>query len=295
MTTEPRDRRRRSALYMPASNARALRKARELEADAVILDLEDSVAPAAKEAARAMACEAVREGGFGRREVVLRVNAPGTPWAEADRAAAIAAAPDAILVPKVQGPDDVLPIARALDEAGAAHTTIWAMIETPRAVLEALAIVDAVRRQTPRLAVLVMGLNDLYRETGMRLQRGRAGMLPWIATVLAAARANGLDLLDGVCNAIGDEAALREECEQARDLGLDGKTLIHPGQIGICNAAFSPAPEEIAWARGVEAAFADPANSAAGVIQLDGQMVERLHLDMAQRILRRAPDGGDMP
>jgi citrate lyase subunit beta/citryl-CoA lyase len=292
---------------MPGSNARAIRKARELDADAVILDLEDSVAPGAKEAARALACEAVREGGFGGREVVLRINAPGTPWGEADLAAAVAAAPDAILVPKVQGPDDVLRVARALD-AASAGSAIWAMVETPRAVLQALTITDAVRSTTPRLAVLVMGLNDLSKETGMRLQRGRAGMLPWIATVLAAARANGLDLLDGVCNQIGADDILREECEQARDLGLDGKTLIHPSQIGTCNAAFSPTAEESAWARAVVAAFAEPAHQAAGVIQLDGQMVERLHLEMAQRILRRAsgaageqngrddaPSGGNAP
>jgi citrate lyase subunit beta/citryl-CoA lyase len=289
---EPARRPRRSALYMPASNERAIRKARELEADAVILDLEDSVAPAAKEAARALAVGAVRDGGFGRREVALRVNAPGTPWAAADLDAAAAAAPDAIVVPKVEAPEHVLQVARALDAAGAARTTIWAMIETPRAVLRALDITDAVRAATPRLSALVLGLNDLSKETGMRLARGRAGMVPWMTTVLAAARANGLDLLDGVCNGIGADDVLREECEQARDLGLDGKTLIHPSQIAICNSTFSPTAEEAAWARKVVAAFADPVQDAAGVIQLDGQMVERLHLEMAQRLLRRLPDGG---
>ena len=286
---------RRSALYMPGSNARAIAKARGLAADAVILDLEDSVAPGAKEAARALACAAVREGGFGRREVVMRINAAATPWGEPDLAAAIAAGPDAILLPKVETPEDVLRVAAALEGAGQPRTAIWAMIETPRGVLQALAIADAVRRATPRLAVLVMGLNDLSKETGMRLQRGRAGMLPWITTVLAAARANGLDLLDGVCNQIGADAVLREECEQGRDLGLDGKTLIHPSQIEICNAAFSAGAEDLAWARAVVAAFADPARQAAGVLQLDGQMVERLHLEMAQRLLRRAPEADGPP
>jgi citrate lyase subunit beta/citryl-CoA lyase len=281
---------RRSALYMPGSNVRAIRKARELDADAVILDMEDSVAPAAKAEARALACTAVREGGFGRRAVVLRINGLATPWGADDLDAAIAAAPDAILVPKVQAPEDVLRVAARIP-AGSA-TRIWAMIETPRAVLAALPITDAVRRETDRLAVLVLGLNDLSKETCMRLQRGRAGMLPLIATVLAAGRANGLDVLDGVCNEIGADDLLREECEQGRDLGLDGKTLIHPSQVAICNAAFSPCEAECAWARAVVAAFDDPAHARSGVIQLEGKMVERLHLEMAQRILRRAPGGG---
>jgi citrate lyase subunit beta/citryl-CoA lyase len=283
---------RRSALYMPASNARALRKARELEADCVILDLEDSVAPEAKDDARAQAALAIREGGFGAREVVLRLNGHATPWGAADLDAAVALAPDAILLPKVESAEDVLRVARRLP-AGCA-TRLWAMIETPRGVLESLAIADAVRRATDRLAVLVLGLNDLAKETGMRQLPGRAGMLPWITTVLAAARANGLDLLDGVCNEISDAERLRAECEQARDLGLDGKTLIHPAQIAICNAAFTPGAEEIAAARAVVAAFADPALARSGVIRLDGRMVERLHLAMAQRLLRRAP-GGNAP
>jgi citrate lyase subunit beta/citryl-CoA lyase len=280
---------RRSALYMPASNARALAKARDLPADALILDMEDSVAPAAKETARAQAVQAVAAGGFGGREVVLRLNGLGTPWGAADLAAAVAAAPDAILLPKVERAEEVLAAARCLDATpAAAATRLWAMVETPRGVLRALDIVEEIQRGTSRLAVLVLGLNDLAKETGMRPLRGRAGMLPWITTVLAAGRATGLDVLDGVCNRIGDEEALREECEQARDLGLDGKTLIHPSQIAPCHAAFTPAAEELAWAAAVVAAFEDPARDAAGVIQLDGQMVERLHLDMARRILRRA-------
>ncbi len=288
MTQRPR----RSALYMPAANARALRKARELDADCVILDLEDSVAPEAKAEARAQAAGAIREGGFGGREVVLRLNGFATPWGAEDLDAALALMPDAILLPKVQAAEDVLRVAHRLP-AGSA-TRLWAMIETPRGVLEALAITDAVRRGTDRLAVLVLGLNDLAKETGLRQLPGRAGMLPWITTVLAAARANGLDLLDGVCNEIGDAERLRAECEQARDLGLDGKTLIHPAQIAICNAAFTPAAQEIAWARAVVAAFGDPRHAGAGVIRLDGRMVERLHLEMAQRLLRRAP-GEDTP
>jgi citrate lyase subunit beta/citryl-CoA lyase len=275
---------RRSALYLPASNPRALRKARELDADAVILDLEDAVAPDAKELARAQAVEAIREGGFGRREVVLRLNGAATPWGSADLDAAVAAAPDAILLPKVERAEEVLAVTRRLDAAGT-RSSIWAMIETPRGVLRALDICDAVRATTPRLEVLVLGLNDLAKETGMQ---GREAMLPWIATVLAAARATGLDVLDGVCNAIGDEALLRAECAQGRALGLDGKTVIHPAQIAICNAAFAPTAAELAWAGRVVAAFDDPAHAGAGVIQLDGRMVERLHLEMAQRVLRRA-------
>lgn len=288
MTPRPR----RSALYLPASNARALRKARDLEVDCVIIDLEDSVAPDAKAEARAQAAAAIREGGFGTREIVLRLNGFATPWGAEDLDAAIGLRPDAILLPKVQDAEAVLRVAHRLPEDSA--TRLWAMIETPRGVLESLAITDAARRGTDRLAVLVLGLNDLAKETGMRQLPGRAGMLPWIATVLAAARANDLDLLDGVCNEIGDTDRLRQECEQASDLGLDGKTLIHPAQIAICNAAFSPSASDIAAARAVVAAFADPAQRGAGVIQLDGRMVERLHLAMAQRLLRRVP-GEEMP
>ncbi|MFT8243087.1 HpcH/HpaI aldolase/citrate lyase family protein [Roseomonas sp. BN140053] len=279
-------RRRRSALYMPGNNARAIEKARGLDTDAVILDLEDAVAPAAKDAARQQVCDAVRAGGFGSREVVIRVNALDTPWGLDDLAAAAAAGPDAVLLPKVQRPADILAATRQLDAAGASPALrLWAMMETPRAMLEALPIADAAQQPGARLAVLVMGLNDLAKELRTRVTPDRAALLPWVATCLAAARANGLAILDGVFNAVNAPEAFRAECQQGRDLGLDGKTLIHPSQVAPCNAVFAPTAEELDWARAVVAAFADPAQAAAGVLQLDGRMVERLHLEMAERIL----------
>jgi citrate lyase subunit beta/citryl-CoA lyase len=277
---------RRSVLYMPGANSKALAKATTLPADAVILDLEDSVAPEAKEMARAQVCEAVRAGGFGRREVVIRVNAAGSPWGEADLAAAIAAGPDAILLPKVDGPGAIMAAARALREGGAPEKTrLWAMMETPVAILGARAIAATAADPSSRLAALAMGLNDLAKETRARLTPGRPAMIPWIAACTLAARAHGLDLIDGVYNDIKDAEGFRAECEQGRDLGLDGKTLIHPGQIDVCNEVFAPAAHEVEAARAVIAAFALPENANKGVISLNGRMVELLHADMAHRTL----------
>lgn len=277
---------RRSVLYMPGSNARALEKARVLPADVVILDLEDAVAPDAKDAARGQVAAAVTQGGFGHREVVVRINGLDTQWGRSDLEAVARTGPDVILIPKVNDGADLLASGRAIAAAGAPErTVVWAMMETPLAMLNAGAIAAAAKDRTTRLAGFVMGTNDLAKETGARIVPGRAPMNAWLMTSLAAARAHGLVILDGVWNEIGDEAGFVRECAEARDMGFDGKTLIHPNQIGPCNAAFSPGEKEVAWARTIIAAFALPENAAKGAIQIEGRMVERLHADMAQRLV----------
>jgi len=277
---------RRSVLYAPGSSAKALAKARSLAADAIVIDLEDSVAPDARPAARVLAVEAVRVGGFGGREVVIRLNGLDTPWGGEDLAAAIAAAPDAILLPKVDGPKAVMVAARALREAGApGRTRLWAMLETPMAILSAGPIAATAADPDSRLEALVIGLNDLANETRARLTPGRPAMTAWIALCVAAARAHGCDIIDGVYNDFHDLAGFKAECEQGRDMGLDGKTLIHPDQIEICNAAFAPQPREIEAARAIVAAFPLPENAGKGVIRLIGRMVELLHERMARRTL----------
>jgi citrate lyase subunit beta/citryl-CoA lyase len=277
---------RRSVLYMPGSNVKALAKAKTLPADSLILDLEDSVAPDQKIAARGLVAEAVRAGGFGGREVVIRVNGPHTPWGEEDLVVASAAGPDAILLPKVDGPGAIMAAARALREAGAPdRTRIWAMMETPNAILNAGSIAAVAADSASRLAVMVMGLNDLAKETRARLTPGRPTMTAWIASSVVAARAHGVDIIDGVFNDIQDFEGFRVECLQGRDMGLDGKTLIHPSQIEICNDAFAPAAAEVESARAIIEAFALPENAGKGVVQLNGRMVELLHADMARRTL----------
>ncbi|WP_276199905.1 CoA ester lyase [Chelatococcus sp. XZ-Ab1] len=280
---------RRSALYMPGSNARALEKARSLPADVVILDLEDAVAPDAKETARAQVSAAVTAGGFGPREVIVRVNGLDTPWGEEDLAAAIACVPDAILLPKVSTPAVLATVGRRLATAGAPHKIrIWAMVETPLAILNIAEIAAAAADQATRLECFVMGTNDLAKETGARLVPGRAPMLPWLATSLAAARAHGLSILDGVYNNLSDADGFAAECAEGRDMGFDGKTLIHPGQIAAANAAFAPEEAEVAHARAIIAAFDAPENAGKGAINLDGRMVERLHAAMARRTVSLA-------
>ena len=279
---------RRSVLYMPGSNVRALDKARTLPADALILDLEDAVAPDAKAVAREQVGAAVRAGGYGARELIIRVNGLATPWFGDDLAAAVAAGPDAILVPKVETPDVLAEAAARAAALGApACLSLWAMIETPLAILN-LAGIAAVQTQGPRLAALVVGANDLAKEARARQAPGRAPMLAFLSFCVAAARAHGLDVIDGVYNAIADEAGFRAECEQGRDFGFDGKTLIHPGQIAICNAVFSPDTSEVEWARKIIAAFARPENAGKGALQIDGRMVERLHAAMAERTVAMA-------
>jgi citrate lyase subunit beta/citryl-CoA lyase len=274
---------RRSLLYMPGSNARAMEKARELPADGVILDLEDAVAPDAKAKARELIIAALKQGGFGRREVIVRINGLDTPWWQDDLAVA-AANPDAILVPKVSGPEPLREVAKHLVGVRAeARVGIWAMMETPLAMLNARDIAAVARDAGSRLAGFVMGTNDLAKDTRARLLPGRAPMLPWLMTCIAAARAYSIDIVDGVYNELGNAEGFAAECRQARDLGFDGKTLIHPQQIGPCNEAFSPTADEVAWARKIIGAFELPENVSKGVIQVDGRMVERLHADMAQR------------
>ena len=280
MTISPR----RSLLYMPGSNARALEKAKTLPADGVILDLEDSVAPDAKEAARAQVADAVKAGGFGAREVFIRVNGVDTPWHADDLAAAAHAAPDAILVPKISNPEMLEMIGRRLLDMGTDHKTrVWAMIETPLAIFNILAIAAEAKDSESRLSGFVMGTNDLAKDTRARLVSGRAPMLSWLSTCVAAARIYGIDILDGVYNDIGNAEGFAMECRQGVELGFDGKTLIHPNQIAPCNTAFSPSPEEVALARKMIAAFDLPENKSKGVISIDGRMVERLHADMARR------------
>jgi citrate lyase subunit beta/citryl-CoA lyase len=280
MTVRPR----RSVLYMPGSNARALEKAKTLAVDGIILDLEDSVAPDAKEAARAQVCNAVKTGGFGRREVMIRVNGVDTPWHADDLTAAAHAGPDAIVVPKVSRPDTLELIGRRLLDMGTAHKTrVWAMIETPLAIFNILAIAAEARDSETRLTGFIMGTNDLAKDTRARLVAGRAPMLPWLTMCVAAARIHGIDILDGVYNEIDNAHGFVEECRQGVELGFDGKTLIHPTQIESCNEAFSPSPDDVAWARRMIAAFDLPENQTKGVVSIDGRMVERLHADMARR------------
>jgi citrate lyase subunit beta / citryl-CoA lyase len=274
---------RRSLLYMPGSNTRAMEKARELPVDGVILDLEDAVAPDAKGKAREQIIATLKQGGFGRREVIVRINGLDTPWWQDDLGVA-AANPDAILVPKVSGPEALRELAKHLVGVRAeARVGIWAMMETPLAMLNARDIAAAAHDAGSRLAGFVMGTNDLAKDTRARLLPGRAPMLPWLMTCIAAARAYGIDIVDGVYNDIGNAEGFAAECRQARDLGFDGKTLIHPQQIAPCNEAFSPIADEVAWARKIIGAFELPENANKGVIQVDGRMVERLHADMARR------------
>jgi citrate lyase subunit beta / citryl-CoA lyase len=275
---------RRSVLYMPGSNARAIEKARTLPADAVILDLEDSVAPEAKAAARQQVMDAVIAGSFGAREVIVRINGLDTQWWLDDLNAVAKARPDAVLVPKVSSPNHLEDVAeRLVDISADQKIRVWAMMETPLAMLSARDIAAAASDVETRLAAFVMGTNDLAKETRAKITPGRAAMLPWLMNCVAAARAFDLDIIDGVYNDLADADGFARECSEARDMGFDGKTLIHPNQIAACNAAFSPSAEEVAQAQKIIAAFDLPENRDKGVVQLEGRMVERLHADMARR------------
>ncbi len=280
MTIRPR----RSVLYMPGSNGRAIEKARTLPADAIILDLEDSVAPDSKAAAREQVVGAVTAGGFGPREVIVRINGIDTPWHVDDLTAAARAAPDAILVPKITMPGQLEAIGQRLLDMHADHRTrVWAMIESPIALFNILALAAEAADSETRLAAFVMGTNDIAKETRARIVPGRAPMVPWLMNCVAAARVYGIDILDGVYNDLGNAEGFARECEEARDMGFDGKTLIHPNQIGPCNATFSPSSEEVTQAKKMIAAFDLPENRDKGVVQIDGRMVERLHAEMARR------------
>ena len=273
---------RRSVLYMPGSNARALEKARMLPADALILDLEDAVAPDAKEEARAQVVAAVKEGGYGKRELIIRVNGMDTPWGMDDIKAAVAAKPDAILVPKVNSAEDVMRADKALSDAGAdASMQLWCMIETPLAILNIQAI--AAKAASTRMTVWVMGTNDIAKELRAAHTPDRVPMLASLGLSIIAARAYGIIALDGVYNDIKNEEGFAAVCEQGRDMGFDGKTLIHPSQVVPCNVIFSPGDETVAFARQTIAAFELPENKGKGVLKVDGRMVEILHAEIAKR------------
>ncbi|RAK67665.1 HpcH/HpaI aldolase/citrate lyase family protein [Phenylobacterium kunshanense] len=270
---------RRSALYLPASNARAVEKARALACDVVILDLEDAVAPDAKDEARAGAVAAARAAGFGPRELVIRVNGLDTPWGEADLAAATEARPDAVLIPKVSSPDDIA-AARA---RAPSDIPLWAMIETCAAMFRLEALGAASRHAG--VAAWVIGSNDLAKEMRCALDAERAPLATALSLSLMAARAHGLTILDGVYNDIADADGLARQCAQGAALGFDGKTLIHPSQVDAANAAFSPDADAVAWARTVVTAFDAPEAVGRGVIKVEGRMVERLHLEQARRLI----------
>ncbi len=270
----------RSVLYMPSSNERALEKAKSIPCDGLILDLEDAVAPDAKPAAREAACAAAASGEYGRRTVTIRVNGIGTEWHDADLEAAAQAGPAAVVVPKVGSADEVRGLVDALERHGAPdHTTLWAMIETPGAILDALAIA----RASQRLSTFVMGTNDLVKELYAEHVPGRAPILPSLHTALLAARAAGIAILDGVYNDVKDTDGFLAECRQGREMGFDGKTLIHPGQVEGANEAFAPSAEAVEDARGLIAAF--EAGQGSGVVTYHGRMVENLHVESARRTL----------
>ena len=277
---EPSARPLRSVLYIPASRERALEKARGLAADAIIFDLEDAVTPDEKPAARDLLVRTLAEGGYGARMRIVRVNGGDTAWGAEDLAAVAGLDVDAILLPKVGSPDDV---AAATDQLGAARHPIWAMMETPQGILNAADIA-----RTPRMGGFVMGTNDLAKDLGARPTADRLPLMAALQICLMAARAAGIACIDGVYNAFKDEEGLRAECQQGRDLGMDGKTLIHPAQLAIANEVFAPAPDELDTARRQIAAFDEAAARGEGVAVLDGKIVENLHVATAKATLARA-------
>jgi citrate lyase subunit beta/citryl-CoA lyase len=281
MTVRPR----RSVLYVPGSNRRALEKARTLDADALILDLEDAVAPSAKEQARREVAAALGAGDWGHRERAVRVNGPATPWGAADLAFAARSGADAVVLPKVESGDEVRAAERALEAAGApASLALWCMIETPRGVLTAAAIAAS----TPRLACLVMGTSDLVNDLRARHTPGRGEVLVALGTVLLAARASGLAALDGVHLDLSDDAGFEASCRQGRDLGFDGKTLVHPRTVELANRVFAPDPAEVGRARRIIVAHAEAEAAGKGVVVVDGRLVEALHVEEARRVVELA-------
>ncbi len=281
MTERPR----RSVLYMPGSNARALEKAKSLPADALILDLEDAVAPNAKETARQQVCQAVNAGGYGMRELIIRVNGLATPWGYADVAAAACSGADAILLPKVESADAIRQLETIMVNSGApASMTIWAMMETPRSILRASRIAEASRR----IECLVMGPSDLAKDLHCAHTRQRLPMITSLGICLLAARAANLAILDGVYLDLNDEEGFEYACRQGAELGLDGKTLIHPKTIELANRMFSPSPIEVDWSRKIIAAHAEAAAEGKGVAVVDGMLIENLHVENAKRLVAMA-------
>lgn len=277
---------RRSVLYMPGANERALEKAKSIDADALILDLEDSVSPDAKETGRANVCAAVTSGEYGHRELAIRVNSIGTQWHDDDIAAAAKAGPDAILVPKVESAQQVRDLVAAIEAAGApASTQLWAMIETPRALLHAEEIAAA----HDRLTVIVMGTNDIVNETyGLHVPGRNPLVLTALAWTLLAVRAAGKVVIDGVYNDVKDPEGFTAEARQGREMGFDGKTLIHPSQVEPANEAFAPSEADVERAQGMIAAFDEAAAEKKGVATFNGKMIEELHIRDAKRILAYA-------
>ncbi len=276
---------RRSVLYVPGSNPRALEKARSLAADALILDLEDAVAPSAKEDARRAVAAALRAGGFAPREVAVRVNGRGTQWAADDLAFAAGSGADAVVLPKVESAEEVRAAELSLEAAGAPPAlALWAMIETPRGVLAAPAIAGA----SPRLACLVMGTSDLVKDLRARHTPSRTEVQVALGTVLLAARASGLAALDGVHLELADDAGFEAACRQGRELGFDGKTLVHPRTIDVANRVFAPSDGELADARRIIAAHEEAEQAGRGVVVVDGKLVEALHVEDARRLVALA-------
>ena len=270
----------RSVLYMPSSNERALEKAKSIACDALILDLEDAVAPDAKPAARESAATAASSGDYGRRTVTIRVNGIGTEWHDDDIVAASQAGPAGIVVPKVNSAEEVRSLVAAMEKAGAPdHTRLWAMVETPQAIFDVRELATA----SDRLAVLVMGTNDLVKELYAEHVPGRAPLLTSLSLSLLAARAAGIAILDGVYNDVKNHEGFLAECEQGRQMGFDGKTLIHPGQVGPANEQFAPSEQAVEAARGILGAW--EAGKGSGVVTYDNKMVENLHVESAQRTL----------
>ncbi len=280
--TSPTVRPHRSLLYMPGDKAKVLEKAKTLPADTLMFDLEDAVAPDNKPAARVAIADAIRAGGYGQREIIVRINGLDTEWGQADLEVAVKAGPSGILVPKVETATDIHALDAALTKAGAPDTLgLWVMIEMPKAVLNLQEIAQA--SETTRLVAFVMGTNDLAKEHRARWTPDRLAFQTALSLTVAAARAYGLLAIDGVYNDIQNLDGLRAECEQGRTLGFDGKTLIHPAQLEIANSVFSPAPEAVTQAEAVIAAFALPENQGKGVIKVNGKMTELLHLEEAHQ------------
>ena len=273
---------RRSVLYMPGANEKALEKAKTLPTDAIIFDTEDSVAPDKKAEARARVAEAAASGAYGRRELTIRVNSLETEWADADLRSAASAGPAGIVVPKVESAADVAHVEKVIESAGVPdHTAIWAMLETPAAIENAVSIAMS----SERLAVLVMGTNDLAKELRAGLVAGRAPLLWGLARCVNAARFAGKVVLDGVYNDVKNPDGFADECRQGAELGFDGKTLIHPSQVEPCNDAFAPSADEVEHSRRVIEAFEAGLAEGKGVITVDGRMIENLHVDNARRAI----------
>lgn len=284
---------KRSVLAMPGSNVRALEKGKTLSADVLMFELEDGVADSAKATARDQVAAAVSQGGYGARQLAVRVNARGSEWYKPDLSAIASLGPDAVVIPKVNSRDEILKAAADLVAAGAPRKTrLWAMIETPRAVLDIEKIASAADDPASRLEVLILGPNDIAKSTRARLTPGRQALLSWLSAGVLAARVHNIEIIDGIYNDFNDLDGLRREAAQGRDFGFDGKMLIHPGQIGPVNEIFAPSADEVDFARRIIAVFDEPENADKGVVQIDGKMVERLHLDIARRTLQLVEASG---